>query len=199
MGIERKQLTMSDRERLSTAIHEAGHAIVCLFTEGARELYKATIVSRGGSLGATFTLPSEADQVSITKQQVLAQIDVAMGGHVAEELIMNDSNITSGCGSDLKNATDMAKRAIRQFGMFGEEGASFMSTQNDETSDAYNQKVDAYVKNLLDESHARVSKLIHSKESELRKLAKGLFWYDYLDKDEIQKILKGEELSKPKV
>jgi len=67
MGIEWKQLTMSDWERLSTAIHEAGHAIVCLNTEGAWELYKATIVSRGGSLGATFTLPSDGEQVSITK------------------------------------------------------------------------------------------------------------------------------------
>ena len=61
-----------------------------------------------------------------------------MGGHVAEELVMDDQNITSGCGSDLKNATDLAKRAVRQFGMFGEEGGSFMSTSNEETSDSYN-------------------------------------------------------------
>lgn len=67
MGIEWKNLSISDRERLCTAIHEAGHAITCIYTEGAWAIYKATIVSRGGSLGATYYLPSEGDQVSITK------------------------------------------------------------------------------------------------------------------------------------
>lgn len=76
-----------------------------------------------------------------------------MGGHVAEELIMDDKHITSGCGSDLKNATDLAKRAVRQFGMFGEEGGSFMSTTNEDTSDEYNEKVDDHVKEILDKSH----------------------------------------------
>lgn len=76
--------------------------------------------------------------------------------------------------------------------MFGEQGASFMSTSNEETSDLFNEKVDAYVKKLLDESHKRVVTLIHSKETELRQIAKGLFWYDYLDWEEIKQILKGE-------
>ena len=99
MGIERKKLSMSDRERLNTAIHESGHAIVCYFSKGAKKLYKATIVARGGSLGATYMVPD--DSVSMTKEKILAEIDVAMGGHVAEKMIIGNNKISSGCGSDL--------------------------------------------------------------------------------------------------
>lgn len=86
MGIERKSLSMSDKERLNTAIHESGHAITCYFSNGAKKLYKATIVARGGSLGATYMVPD--DSVSMSKEKILAEIDVAMGGHIAEKLII---------------------------------------------------------------------------------------------------------------
>lgn len=101
MGIERKKLSMSEKERLNTAIHEAGHTVACYFTESANKLYKATIVARGGSLGATFMVPSESDSLAMNKEKVLAQIDVAMGGHVAEELFIGKDKVTTGCGSDL--------------------------------------------------------------------------------------------------
>ena len=99
MGIERKKLSMSDKERLNTAIHESGHAIVCHFSKGAKKLYKATIVARGSSLGATYMVPD--DSVSMTKEKILAEIDVAMGGHVAEKMIIGDTKVSSGCGGDL--------------------------------------------------------------------------------------------------
>ena len=101
MGIERKSLSMTEKERLCTAIHEAGHALVCYFNPQAQRLYKATIVSRGGSLGATYMVPNESDMVSSTKEKILAQIDVAMGGHVAEKLFIGENSISSGCSSDL--------------------------------------------------------------------------------------------------
>jgi ATP-dependent Zn protease len=101
MGIERRKLSMSEKERLNTSLHECGHAITCYYTEGANKLYKATIVARGGSLGATFMVPNESDSLSLTKEKVLARIDVAMGGHVAEELFIGEKFVTTGCGSDL--------------------------------------------------------------------------------------------------
>jgi ATP-dependent metalloprotease len=113
MGIERKKLTVSEKERLNTAIHEAGHAVACYFTPGANKLYKATIVARGGSLGATYMVPDESASLSTTKAKVLAQIDVGMGGHVAEEMFISRDGITTGCGGDLKGATSMAYRAVR--------------------------------------------------------------------------------------
>lgn len=101
MGIERKALSMTEKDRLNTAIHESGHAITCYYNKHAMKLYKATIVARGGSLGATYMVPDETAETSMNKMQVLAQIDVAMGGHVAEKLIIGNEKISSGCGSDL--------------------------------------------------------------------------------------------------
>lgn len=154
MGIERKKLSMSDKERLHTAIHESGHAIACYFSKGANKLYKATIVARGGSLGATYMVPD--DSPSTTKEKILADIDVAMGGHVAEKLIIGSKNVTSGCGSDLQGATDLAYRAVRLFGMFG-ENAGYISASPDQTSEKYNAMVDKQVKEILD-----VRLLLHS-------------------------------------
>ena len=101
MGIERKSLSVTEKERLHTAIHEAGHALTCYYNPMASKLYKATIVSRGSSLGATYMVPNESDQVSQSKDKILAEIDVAMGGHVAEKLVIGSENISTGCSSDL--------------------------------------------------------------------------------------------------
>ena len=105
MGIERKSLTSSDKERLMTAIHEAGHALVCYYNPNAKRLYKATIVARGPSLGATYMVPNESDMVSMTKDKILAELDVAMGGHVAELLFIGKQSISAGCSGDLQGAT----------------------------------------------------------------------------------------------
>jgi ATP-dependent Zn protease len=101
MGIERKKLSMSEKDRLNTAIHEAGHATVCYYTTGAQKLYKATIVARGGSLGATFMEPDESSMLSTTKMKCLANIDTAMGGQVAEKLFIGNQKITTGVSGDL--------------------------------------------------------------------------------------------------
>jgi len=108
MGIERKKLSMTEKDRLNTAIHESGHAIACYFTPGARKLYKATIVAWGGALGATFMIPDESEMLSMNKQGVLAHIDVCMGGLVAEKIFLGPKSVTAGCSSDLKGATDLA-------------------------------------------------------------------------------------------
>jgi ATP-dependent metalloprotease len=202
MGIERKSLHIGNRERIHTAIHEAGHALTCYYTKGSRKLYKATIVSRGGSHGATFTLPDESDMISISKEKLLAQIDLACGGLIAEELILHDKDpsyinrVGSGCGKDLNRATEFAKRAVREFGMFGEEGSSFISSNKDETSEELNAMIDEKVKQILDASHERVYSLLKDKIPEIKRLAKNLFWYDYLDEQEIKQILDKKPLEK---
>jgi len=108
MGIERKSLSMDEKERLHTAIHEAGHALAAYYTPDAMELYKASIVSRGGSLGATYFVPSEDGETSMNKSKTIAMVDVAMGGHIAEKLIIGSKKISSGCSSDLQGATSYA-------------------------------------------------------------------------------------------
>lgn len=149
MGIERKKLSMTDKERLLTAIHEAGHAIVCYFTPGAHKLYKATIVARGSSLGATFMVPDESAELSTTKEKCLAHIDTAMGGHIAEKLFIGKDKVTTGCSSDLSGATRIAYMAVRQFGMFGED-AGYLSIDVKDASAEHNAMIDAKVKQILD-------------------------------------------------
>merc|ERR1711865_1114220 len=110
-------------------------------------------VARGPSLGATFMVPDEGQ--SMNKAQVLAQIDVGMGGHVAEKLVCGNSKITSGCSSDLQGCTNLAQQAVRNWGMFGDR-ISYSSTEKNNCSDAYNAEVDRVVKEILDESFTRV-------------------------------------------
>ena len=198
MGIERKKLSMSEKERLNTSIHECGHSIVCYFTPGAKKLYKATIVARGGSLGATFMVPDESDSLSTTKEKVLANIDVAMGGHVAEQLFIGDDKMTTGCGSDLDAATKLAYRAVRSFGMFGED-AGYISAPKDNLSEQHNAMVDLKVQQILKESKERVTQLLEGKEKQMRDMSVYLYKYDYLDADEIEKIMKGQSLDKTSV
>lgn len=159
-------------------------------------------MSRGGVQGATFTLPDESDMISISREKLLAQIDLAFGGMIAEKVILNEkdsehiNSITSGCGKDLDKATNLARRAVREFGMFGEDGSSFISSSKNDTSDEYNSLIDDKVKQILDESHERVLKLLEQKKYEIQVLAKNLFWYDYLDEKEIKAVLEGKKLEK---
>lgn len=157
MGIERKKLSVTEKDRLNTSIHEAGHTIACYHNPNANKIYKATIVARGGSLGATFMEPSESDSLGVNKTKVLANIDIAMGGHVAEELFIGTEGITSGAGNDLQKATEWAYRAVQQFGMFGED-TGYIS--RDDVSEAHKAMVDKKVQEILKESKERVKGLL---------------------------------------
>ena len=120
-------------------------------------------------------IPDENEMLSMSKEKVIAHIDVAMGGHVAERIFLGKNSITSGCGSDLKGATDIAYQAVRKFGMFGDE-VGYMSTDKQDNSEKYNATVDIAVKKILDESYDRVVKLLQSKEQEIRDLSKNLYY-----------------------
>ena len=98
MGAERRSAVIMEKDKVMTAYHEGGHALLAMFTLGADPLYKATIMPRGQSLGTTFQMP-EMDKVSLSKRECLARIDVAMAGKAAEELIYGPDNVTSGASS----------------------------------------------------------------------------------------------------
>lgn len=197
MGAERKTMVLTDAARRATAYHEAGHAIMAMYTTGATPLYKATILPRGRALGITFQLP-EMDKVDITRKECLARLDVCMGGKMAEELIYGKENTTSGCGSDLQSATGTARAMVTQYGMSGEVGPVNLADNWESWSDKIRDIADNDVVSLLKDSEERTRKMLSKKSVELHRLAEGLIEYETLDAKEIEKVCRGEKLNKLK-
>ncbi|SCU83642.1 LAFA_0D04786g1_1 [Lachancea sp. 'fantastica'] len=198
MGAERKTMVLTEASRRATAFHEAGHAIMALYTPGATPLYKATILPRGRALGITFQLP-EMDKVDITKKECLARLDVCMGGKIAEEIVYGKENTTSGCGSDLQSATNTARAMITQYGMSDSVGPVNLADNWESWSGKIRDIADNEVIEVLKASEERSRKMLSDKNKELERLAEGLMEYETLDSSEIKLICKGESLSKAKM
>uniref|UniRef100_A0A665UT91 ATP-dependent zinc metalloprotease YME1L1 n=1 Tax=Echeneis naucrates TaxID=173247 RepID=A0A665UT91_ECHNA len=170
MGPERRSAEIDKKNKLITAYHESGHAIVAYYTKDAMPINKATIMPRGPSLGHVSMLP-ENDRWSETRSQLLAQMDVSMGGRVAEELIFGHEYITTGASSDFDSATKIAKMMVTRFGMC--------------------EKVDGLCHT---ESYERAKALLKSHAKEHKNLADALLMYETLDAKEIQLVLEGKTL-----
>jgi cell division protease FtsH len=129
MGPERRSMVMTEEERTLTAYHEAGHALVSLNYSSSDPIHKATIIPRGRALGMVMRLP-ERDQISITREKMFANLAVAMGGRIAEEEVFGYDKVTSGASSDIKQATDLARAMVMQYGM--SEKLGFLSYGDNE-------------------------------------------------------------------
>ncbi|XP_020489312.2 ATP-dependent zinc metalloprotease YME1L1 isoform X2 [Labrus bergylta] len=192
MGPERKSVDIDKKNKTITAYHESGHAIVAYFTKDAMPINKATIMPRGPTLGHVSMLP-ENDRWSETRAQLLAQMDVSMGGRVAEELIFGDDYITTGASSDFDGATKIAKMMVTRFGMSDKLGVMTygdVTKQSPETQAAIEQEVRA----LLKDSYDRAKNLLKTYSKEHKTLADALLQYETLDAKEIQKVLEGKSL-----
>lgn len=195
LGAERKSMVMTQETRSNTAFHEAGHAIMALYTPGATPLYKATILPRGSALGITFQLP-ELDKYDQTRTELLAILDVCMGGRVAEEMIHGPEHVTSGCSSDLRSATNVAKAMVTSYGMSQKIGPINLSEQWADWSVDTRHLAEVEIRDILLASEARTRDLLKDRHVELERLAKGLIEYETLDKEDIERIVKGEALSR---
>ncbi|XP_058492664.1 ATP-dependent zinc metalloprotease YME1L1b isoform X2 [Solea solea] len=192
MGPERRSAEIDSRNKRITAYHESGHAIVAYYTKDAMPINKATIMPRGPSLGHVSMLP-ENDRWSETRSQLLAQMDVSMGGRVAEEIIFGQENITTGASSDFDSATKIAKSMVTRFGMCEKLGVmtyTDMTRQSPETQAAVEHEVRA----LLKESYERAKALLKSHAKEHKNLAEALLMYETLDAKEIQIVVEGKTL-----
>ncbi|KAI4307138.1 hypothetical protein L6164_030357 [Bauhinia variegata] len=185
MGTERKTMFISEESKKLTAYHESGHAIVALNTEGAHPIHKATIMPRGSALGMVTQLPS-SDETSISKKQLLARIDVCMGGRVAEELIFGQDHVTTGASSDLNTATELAQYMVSNCGMSDAIGPVHIK---DRPSSEMQSRIDAEVVKLLREAYDRVKALLKKHEKALHALANALLEYETLSAEEIRRIL----------
>ena len=201
MGSERRSLVMSQEEKELTAYHEGGHAVVALNQSASDPIHKATIIPRGRALGMVMRLP-ERDQLSLPREKMLADITVAMGGRVAEEIIFGDKKVTSGASSDIEMATKMARNMVTKFGMseklgplqYGENeeevflGRSVQRHQN--VSEETAKLIDSEIRQIVDSCYDLAKKILNEKIDDLHALAKGLIEYETLNGDEIATLLK---------
>ena len=200
MGAERRSLVMSEDEKKLTAYHEGGHAIVALNEKASDPIHKATIIPRGRALGMVMRLP-ERDQLSVTREKMHADIAVAMGGRIAEEIIFGHDKVTSGASSDIEMVTKMAKNMVTKYGMstelgtiaYGENeeevflGRSVTKQQN--MSEETAKKIDIEVKKIVDQGYERARKVLNEKIDDLHKLAKALLIYETLSGEEIRDLI----------
>ena len=193
MGAERRSAVIQHKDKVMTAYHEGGHALVAMLTEASTPLYKATIMPRGHALGLTQMLP-ELDKVSETKKEMMAQIDVCMGGKVAEELVYGADNVTSGASSDIQNATRLAYAMVTQAGMSDKLGNIDLATDYGKLSSETKSRIEAEVRRMVEEGRERATQLLMQNREGLDRLAQALVEYETLGKEEMEKVVRGEKL-----
>jgi len=203
MGVERKSLVLSDKERRSTAFHEAGHAICNLHCPEADPLHKVTIIPRGRALGVTFSLPGE-DKHSYTKGYLLDRVCILMGGRVAEEMVFGIQ--TTGAASDIKHATDLVRKLVCDFGMTDELGSLSYGEKDEQIflgreisrhrdySDRTADTIDMIMRKIVDEQLERSRRILSEHREEVDRLANALLEHEMLDSEEIGKVIKGDFL-----
>ena len=205
-GKERRSLAISEKDKEKTAYHEAGHAILLVLLENTDPLHKVTIIPRGPSLGSTMWLP-EQDKYTQRKSELLDQLVVIMGGRVAEEVVFGD--VASGASGDIKQATNIARKMVCEWGMSEELGMVEYGDHQEHVflgrdmgsprnySEATAQKIDAEVKQLIDTAYDRATELIKTHREKLDAIAKGLLEYETLDAKHIHEIMEHGEIQNP--
>jgi ATP-dependent metalloprotease len=190
MGPAKKSRVQKAELLRLTAYHEGGHTLAALKTPGAMDLHKVTIMPRGFSGGATYSLPRD-DELE-TKEAVLAAIDVCMGGRVAEELVYGDSKVTTGAGMDMRQASALARRFCMAYSMSSLGLTSY--ADGTEPSPATRAAIDTEVEKILQESYGRVRSLLGDSRGQLDRLASALLEHETLDADEVRTVIGGGAL-----
>jgi len=206
-GRAKRSRVVDEKEQVTTAYHESGHALVQSLLEHADPLHKVSIIPRGNMGGATFSLP-EKDRTMYSRQFCQAYIRVCYGGRVAEELFCGD--ISSGAQADIQQATAIARKMITEWGM--SEKLGFVHYGSDdkyslfgdvamgkEYSDRTAEIIDSEIKTIMDEAHKEVVEIIETHREQMENLKQALIKYETLDADEVKQIIEGKTLDKPTV
>ncbi len=202
MGAERKSLVMTEEEKLLTAYHEGGHALVALNVKATDPVHKATIIPRGRALGMVMQLP-ERDKLSMSLEQMTSRLAIMMGGRVAEELVFGKEKVTSGAASDIEQATKLARLMVTRWGLSEELGAVAYGENQEEVflgysvarqqniSESTSQKIDNEIRRYVEQGYAEATRILREKRDDLETLARGLIEYETLSGDEIKNLLAG--------
>lgn len=203
MGPERKSMIISDKEKRSTAYHEAGHCIVARAIPGTDPVHKISIIPRGHALGVTIMLPEE-DQLTMSKKSAEAMIAYAMGGRAAEKIVFKE--ITTGAGNDIEKATSIAKKMVCNWGMSDKIGPLALGNQSQEvflgremathdlTSNKVLEDIDAEVKRFVMEGHDKAMNILEEKRDILTTMSEALLIRESLDSKEIEALMEGKDI-----
>ena len=207
MGPERKSMVMPESERLNTAYHESGHALIGKLLPKCDPVHKVTIIPRGRALGVTMSLP-EKDRYSYDREYMLSQIRMLFGGRIAEEVFMNQ--MTTGASNDFERATQIARDMVMRYGMsdalgpmvYAEnEGEVFLGrsvTKTTNMSEQTMQKVDMEVRRIIDEQYGLARRLIEENKDKMHAMAKALMEWETIEVEQIEDIMAGREPRPPK-
>jgi cell division protease FtsH len=208
MGAERRSMIISDKEKETTAYHEAGHALVALLVgEEVDPVHKVTIIPRGRALGLTQQLPTE-DRMSMTREFALNRICIMMGGRVAEEVIFDQR--TTGAGNDIEQATELARKMVTEWGMSEEIGPlNFASggnevflgrdlSQGDAHSEDTSKRIDAEIRRIVVEQHERALALLRQHREALERVARALLEHETITGDDVEALFEGKEIERRK-
>ena len=208
MGAERKSMVMSEDEKLNTAYHEAGHAIVGVKVPSHDPVYKVTIIPRGRALGVTMYLPEE-DRYSASKERLESQVSSLFGGRIAEELILGTDGVTTGASNDIERATDIARNMVTKWGLSStlgplayseDEGEVFLGrsvTQHKQMSDDTAHAIDKEIRDVIDRNYNRAETILKENIDILHNMAKALMKYETIDADQIAALMAGKPVPPP--
>ena len=202
MGAERRSMVMTDEEKKLTAYHEAGHAVVALHQPASDPIHKATIIPRGRALGMVMRLP-EGDRISMARDKLLADLRVACGGRIAEEMIFGVEKVTTGASSDIRMVSDVARRMVTEWGLSEKLGFLAYSADEQEVflgrsvaqqknmSDETAKLIDEEIRNIVDKAYDEAAEILKKHSKQLKLLANALLEYETLSGDEITTLIEG--------
>ncbi len=209
MGAERKSMVMSDKEKLNTAYHESGHAIVGRLVPEHDPVYKVSIIPRGRALGVTMFLPEE-DRYSLSKQGILSQICSLYGGRIAEEMTLGSEGVTTGASNDIQRATDMARNMVTKWGLSEklgpltyaeDDGEVFLGRSTSSNSKAHSGEtakvIDEEIKRIIDECYKKAKTILEENRDKLELMKDALLEYETIDADQITDIMAGRKPRPP--
>ncbi len=208
MGAERRSMVMTEEEKLNTAYHEAGHAIVGLKVPSHDPVYKVSIIPRGRALGVTMYLP-EQDRYSMSKEQLESQLSSLFGGRIAEEILNGPEQVTTGASNDIERATEIARNMVTKWGLSEklgplsyaqDEGEVFLGrsvTQHKNIADDTARSIDQEIRHFIDRNYQRAEKVLNENLDKLHAMAEALMKYETIDAKQIAQIMDGNDPEPP--
>ncbi|WP_072376090.1 ATP-dependent zinc metalloprotease FtsH [Hyphomicrobium sp. NDB2Meth4] len=205
MGAERRSMAMTEEEKLATAYHEAGHALVSLKVPGGDPLHKVTIIPRGRALGVTMNLP-ERDKLSYSKQWCEARVAMSFGGRVAEQAIYGKEHLNTGASSDIMQATNIARRMVTEWGMSEKLGPLLYNenqqevflghaiTQRQNMSEDTARLIDQEIRRIVTDGENKAREVIETCRHELEAITQALMEYETISGDEVAALMRGEKI-----